>query len=467
MPDSSTKLHIDRSIVFISHAAPEENEFALWLSSKLALAGYRVWIDRRRLKGGTDTWNEIDHILRNETIKQIVLYGAHMDKRGVKRELGIGDAVARLLDDEQFFIPIRVADVSFSSAPPEFVRTNILNAYPNWHDCLEELFETLRDSGVPKSPTPQTSDIEKIIDARQEGRKFISSTPEDLLTNWFPLNAPDKIRYFRMEGTEDQKRIWCEDCKLPHVRMGLLVGMFATQEEAEESSSFNLTLTLQYEVPFEDFISGANLGPYLDRKDARNNVVNLFRQSFELLARRKGLKPMEFASGEIGWYFPDGLVSGGAVKCVAPDGRKIRRSMSGKFLALRWHTCIIPKFRLGPVPILRLHMNVVISENGQNALSGDETYKKRARLTKSWWNGIWRDRLLAVAFFLADENLIQLGTDVSIYSANIFPIIAPVSVSYEDLEAPPPSEENEDGNINLISTLGMDISIFDNGEEAA
>jgi hypothetical protein len=39
-----------RETVFVIHAAPEVNEFALWLSAKLAIAGYRVWVDRRRLR---------------------------------------------------------------------------------------------------------------------------------------------------------------------------------------------------------------------------------------------------------------------------------------------------------------------------------------------------------------------------------------------------------------------------------
>jgi TIR domain len=71
-----------RTTVFITHAAPDDNEFALWLSSKLAVAGYRVWIDYRRLRGGADFWDEIDRVLRNETLKQIVVFTTHVGKPG-------------------------------------------------------------------------------------------------------------------------------------------------------------------------------------------------------------------------------------------------------------------------------------------------------------------------------------------------------------------------------------------------
>lgn len=41
-----------RESIFISHATPEDNDFTRWLGSKLELAGYKVWHDLVRLKGG-------------------------------------------------------------------------------------------------------------------------------------------------------------------------------------------------------------------------------------------------------------------------------------------------------------------------------------------------------------------------------------------------------------------------------
>jgi hypothetical protein len=75
-----------RETVFINHGAPEDNEFALWLSAKLAIAGYRVWVDRRRLRGGDDFWDEIDRVLRTEAIKQIVIFSEHIGKLNCENE---------------------------------------------------------------------------------------------------------------------------------------------------------------------------------------------------------------------------------------------------------------------------------------------------------------------------------------------------------------------------------------------
>jgi hypothetical protein len=171
-----------RTTVFLTHAAPDDNEFALWLSSKLAIAGYRVWIDRRRLRGGADAWDEIDSVLRNEAIKQIVVFTDNTGKPGVKKELAIGDAMRRKLSDPRFIIPIRNDDTAYADAPPEFLRAHIINGHPNWHDCLKELFEALEAAGVPKNPSPDAGALRPIVEARENGRRFVLPRSEKALS---------------------------------------------------------------------------------------------------------------------------------------------------------------------------------------------------------------------------------------------------------------------------------------------
>jgi TIR domain len=152
-PDKTGDANL-RTTVFVTHAAPEDNEFALWISSKLAAPGYRTWVDQRRLRGGDDFWDEIDRVLRNHAIKQVVVFTRFVGKTGVKKELAIGDIVEGRLKDPRFVIPIRAGDIAFTDAPPEFIRTDILNAYPNWHDCLNQLFETLEEAQVRRNRSP-------------------------------------------------------------------------------------------------------------------------------------------------------------------------------------------------------------------------------------------------------------------------------------------------------------------------
>ena len=59
-----------RGSLFISHAA-EDNDFALWLGARLSAAGYDVWADVLRLKGG-DNWERVlEDALRNKASKML------------------------------------------------------------------------------------------------------------------------------------------------------------------------------------------------------------------------------------------------------------------------------------------------------------------------------------------------------------------------------------------------------------
>jgi hypothetical protein len=120
-------------------------------------------------------------VLRNSAIKQVVVFTRFITEPGVKKELAIGDVVKARLKDPKFVIPIRADNTAFGDAPPEFIRTDILNAYPNWHDCLQPLFEALEEAHVPKEPQPNAEVLRAIIDAREHGRRFVVERPEATL----------------------------------------------------------------------------------------------------------------------------------------------------------------------------------------------------------------------------------------------------------------------------------------------
>jgi hypothetical protein len=438
----------DRRTVFISHAAPQDNQFALWLSSKLAMAGYRVWVDRNRLRGGQDFWDEIERVLRKEAVKQIVVFTEHVRKPGVKKELALGEVMKGKLGDPNFMIGIRNDGSDFRDAPPELLRGNIIDSFPNWHDCLKDLLDALDHYGVPRDASADARLLTSIVDAREDGRRFVIARPEAALTNWFPIEPPPRIRYFRFDGLHDHMQAWLRDCRVPHVDQGRLTGTFADRESFLAASSFETSITEAYNIPFSEFVKGSEIGPYRDRQGAQNDIVNLLRQHFSSAAFDRGLLPFEFASGEVGWFFPDALVPGNKVVCQAPDGRRIRRSVSGRFKTLQWHLCLVGKPRIWPSLVYRLHANVVLSADGRTPMPGEKTHLRRRRLTRSWWNDVWRDRLLAGMSFLADgADALVIPAGHASLRVSTWPLVAELPVSYEATDPPLLSEEDEEGNI--------------------
>ena len=463
-----------RETVFISHAAPEDNEFALWLASKLALAGYKVWVDRQRLRGGDDFWDDIDRVLRNEAIKQIVVFTRHVSKPGVKKELAIGGIVAGKIKDKKFIIPIRADDVAFSDAAPEFVRGNILNAHPNWCDCLKELFEALEEELVPRNPGPDADTLKRLIDSREEGRSSVQDVPESCLTNWFPLSpVPDRVRYFKFDGLQDRMKKWQDGCPVPFVSVGRLAGSFADSAGFTMSGPFDEKITTDYDIAFADFAGGDELGPYSERGQNSKDLVSLLRQHFDKIAESRGLKSVKFASGDLGWFFPDNLLPKDKITFIGADGNVRRRLMSGKYRKMRWHVCLQAKPRIWPVPVYRILVNVVLSEDGKTPLPGEKTHRKRKKVTRSWWNDVWRDRMLAAMEFLADGKAsIELEAGNARFAIAKAPIRIDVPVSYRQADAPAPAvEEDEDGAIipnAELDRFGNDLDDGDfEGEEEA
>ena len=58
-----------RDTIFISHATPEDNEFTIWLASRLELLGFKVWVDKNKLIGGETFWNDIESAITDKAAK--------------------------------------------------------------------------------------------------------------------------------------------------------------------------------------------------------------------------------------------------------------------------------------------------------------------------------------------------------------------------------------------------------------
>ena len=85
-----------RDMLFVSHANPEDNEFARWLALQLAKEGYPVWCDLTKLLGGETLWDDAEEAIRTRTVKFLyVLSEASNEKGGPLRELQVAQGLAR------------------------------------------------------------------------------------------------------------------------------------------------------------------------------------------------------------------------------------------------------------------------------------------------------------------------------------------------------------------------------------
>ena len=101
-------------MVFIGHANPEDNDFALWLALQLANEGYPVWCDLTKLLGGEKFWEDIQNAISNRTIKFLFALSCHSNqKSGTLDELNCALAVGKKLELKDFVITLKLDDFRY------------------------------------------------------------------------------------------------------------------------------------------------------------------------------------------------------------------------------------------------------------------------------------------------------------------------------------------------------------------
>lgn len=128
-----------KDIIFISHATPEDNKFAIWLASRLENAGYNVWIDKNELIGGEEFWDEIQNILTNKAVKCLsIISNSSVNKKGVKDEISFALDVERKNNLSEFILPIKIEENV--TVPINLGRKNYIDDFKtDWGTGLERV----------------------------------------------------------------------------------------------------------------------------------------------------------------------------------------------------------------------------------------------------------------------------------------------------------------------------------------
>jgi hypothetical protein len=292
----------ERPALFISHAAPEDNPFTLWLGAKLSAMGYEVWADVLRLRGGDDWQRKLEHALRHRARKVLLVANPRaVDKQGVRNEIQIASDVARKISDTEFVIPLRLAPFE---APFLVAQAQYIDFQRGWAAGLAELLETLDQAyRVPRTATDNSAiwrEIQLI-----HGRAVVA-TPERLVSNWLAVeHLPSKVRYFDFKsGSERSAQARIKDAPWPVVPFGRGLLTFARYHDLQEHFGTHLLLKLEAERSTDGFLEDGWKKLDIARWDARNKFSDLARQALERLFRAKGLKGYQLSGWQQAWWPP-------------------------------------------------------------------------------------------------------------------------------------------------------------------
>lgn len=183
---------LERDVLFISHANPEDNVFTTWLGAKLTAAGYEVWADILRLVGGQDWQRRLENVLRNRAFK-VLLVGTQrgVDKQGVRNEIQIASNTAKQIKDNDYIIPLRLEHFD---APFLIAHAQHIDFSKGWTAGLAELMEALTTYNVPKA-AKESPELWRAVQLAK-GKEPVE-IEEKLISNWLKFKSlPAEIHFY-------------------------------------------------------------------------------------------------------------------------------------------------------------------------------------------------------------------------------------------------------------------------------
>jgi hypothetical protein len=179
-----------RDLVFISHANPEDNDFALWLGAKLTLMGYRVWSDLTRLIGGEEFWDDIEEAIRKHSAKVVVcLSRIAQKKKGVLDEIACAVGAERSMGLENFVVPIRIDSLPFSEVRANVGRKNIIDFHGNWAKGLSALVGAFERDAVPRPIENGESAVSLLSRFNASAQLRLIEAEDQLQANWLLVSS--------------------------------------------------------------------------------------------------------------------------------------------------------------------------------------------------------------------------------------------------------------------------------------
>lgn len=396
----TTKPNSERRLIFISHGNPEDNEVAKWMAARLAAEGYQVWTDVTRLIGGELIWDTIEHAIRSQAAKVIVLLSRKgHQKPGLLDEVNVAIATERAEGMERFVLPVRIDELPFAHVRANLARKNIIDGAHNLADAFRKIIKVLKEDEVPKKDIAQLSvDISALDPLSSED----ASQWDILLENKVSIARwPNAIRKFRFSGATDALPFICHP-----VQNG--VATFDSWDEISKVFGGQTQRAGEALLSPTDWPSSNEL-VFSDRGEMRRTLSSLLRQSWDRQCQRLGMLSFPLANRSICWYLKNGALNGNRVRYKDFSGVERSKVLVGQSprRGVFWHFAVEARPSIADNAV-RLIPHILFSHDGVTPISDSaKQHALRRGFCRSWWNARWRDLLSAMLHFLSEgsENI--------------------------------------------------------------
>lgn len=448
-----------RDMLFVSHANPEDNSFALWLSLSLAREGYPVWCDLTRLLGGEAFWGDIERAIRERTVKFLyVLSRTSNAKPGPRDELQLARTVQRQEGLRDFIIPLTIDDLQSREFNINLQNINAVAFCGGWARGLAQLLKKLEEDSVGKNPNFSPAAVAGWWRQNYNAEHCLRRKPERLISNWFPLRNPPVVYVHELHKRNGGEVNFPDELPYPAVRhKRYLISLAA----AESFDGYLGPATVVSGT--ESHVAHPNHGyPAITQWTAgqdRHFLTQLLRQAWNRMLIRRSLSTYVFANKSMAFYFKTGRLPKDRVTpteaAESASGRyrnivgfKTLKGADGIPNGLRyWHFALEARPVLSPMLGYEMKPHVLFSDDGSTIWSSkDQLQRARRSQCKQWWNAEWRDRILFTVKWLAEGSeaiRLEVGPQATV-EVMTEPLRLTCPVSYDETDLPTREETGDE-----------------------
>jgi len=431
-----------RDTIFISHATPEDNEFTIWLASRLQLLGFKVWIDRKGLLGGEKFWQEIDQVIRNQSLKFLMVYSNKICypgqpgklKDGIYKEYSLAESISKENNLTDFILLLKIDDSAYNL----FIGSDRFNQIPfnnNWADGLNQLEKKFVRDDVPRTNDLASSDFTHWFKYQYITPNPIIEKRELFYTNIWPINRLPEYFYIHQFNKTEQAKYFTEKYKkYPLSRIANHVSsfeadLFYTPNEGDQPVVLPEKI---YEIKLVDVFMGYDASLFPIHKDAENHFKSLLKKIFHQLMKNRGMFWYEMSNKKLAYYFTPANLNKGKVKFEYPY-RKLNKQKTKNLIGVykrtqKWHYAVSVKPIITPILGFSLKNHLAFTDDGFNVwknekgeIEKDKIHSHRRSKGKMFFNEEWRDMFLAFLHGLKNrEGRIEIAI-ANDFALQLFP----------------------------------------------
>lgn len=404
--------------LFISHATPQDNEFSIWLASRLEMMGYKVWVDKESLLGGERFWPTIQQAIQS-SIKVLFVYSNNIvtDERilktGIENEIEYAKTIAIDKNLKDFIIPLHI-DNSPYNLVIGLPNLNHIPFHGNWAEGLKILIKKLDKDNVPKTFSVQESVMSEWYENQYISNCSIIEKRELFFTSWWTVaEMPEKFHLYQFSNLEQAKTIRNLNSEVTISRRANILASFEENinlNAIKDGENIKIKPQCKYSFSLSQILHGFESDSFPQHKDVENHFKSLLNSVISNFLYHKGLWKYEMANKKLAYYLPKYNDLKRIQFTYPHSNRKKAKGLVGKFVSLGfWHYSLSFQPMLFPFVGFSLKSHVIFTSDGFKVIDDDKKqHSFRRKKCNRFFNEEWRDLQLAFIQNLKKDNEISI-----------------------------------------------------------